>query len=131
MKVSRDIEKQILSTPGVQVRGVQTEMLDAAHSRGVGLPLDMSEKDFQAWVVGLAESRGWLVYHPFDSRKSRQGYPDLTMVRLGRILFAELKTESGEPTEDQKLWLGELERHQAVEVYLWRPGDWQTIEKVL
>ena len=93
----------------------------------VGLP---TEKQFQATVVAYAELHGWLVYHPYDSRRSAQGFPDLTMVRDGRLIFAELKrTEKDKPTDAQKRWLREL--GDACPAYVWRPADWPEIERVL
>ena len=41
----------------------------------------MSERDFQGQVISMAEALGWLVYHTYDSRHSKAGFPDLNMVR--------------------------------------------------
>ena len=96
----------------------------------------LSESDFQNTVIELAKLHRWLVYHTFDSRRSDPGFPDLTMVRDGRLIFAELKTEKGRLTGDQAHWLHELgkviepyQRHVAR--YVWRPADWREIEEVL
>jgi hypothetical protein len=99
-------------------------------ARMPGLSEEVSEKDFQAAVLRLAKRNGWLAYHTHDSRKSAAGFPDLTLVRSGRILFAELKTTSGKTTADQDTWLEEI-RSATVPAYLWRPADWAEIEKVL
>ena len=59
----------------------------------------VSERDFQRQVIELAETMGWeLIYHTHDSRRSREGFPDLIMVRDGRLLALELKTETGRAT---------------------------------
>jgi hypothetical protein len=98
--------------------------------------LVQTEKQFQAAVVEYAELTGWLVYHTFDSRRSNPGYPDLTMVRGGELLFVELKTEKGRLSVAQRDWLAALEAvagwpTDAVEVFTWRPSDWPEIEMVL
>lgn len=43
-------------------------------------------------VVDAARLNGWLVYHTHDSRRSAEGFPDLVMLRLSRMVVAELKT---------------------------------------
>ena len=95
----------------------------------------LSETDFQNTVIEVAELHRWLVYHTHDSRRSAPGFPDLTMVRDGMLIFAELKTEKGELTEDQAQWIAELDnvrlRTGATRVFLWRPCDWREIEEVL
>ena len=87
-----------------------------------------TEKDFQAQVVEMAQDMGWLVYHPYDSRNSQKGYPDLTMVRKERVIWAELKSEYGAVTAEQRLWLDALPTGQ---VFVWRPSDWDTIVETL
>ncbi len=88
-----------------------------------------SEKEFQARVVALAKSKGWRCFHPYDSRKSEEGYPDLTMVRRDRVIFAELKVKGRKMTEAQIAWLNDL--HEAAEAYLWTPGCWNDIARIL
>lgn len=83
----------------------------------------MSEADLQVMVIQLAELKGWLVYHTYNSRRSQPGYPDLTMVRRSRVVFIELKTQSGKRTADQDRW-GETLSLSDAEYYLWRPLDW-------
>ena len=90
----------------------------------------LTEKDFQGIVVDLAKLHRWLVFHTHDSRRSAPGFPDLTMVRRGKLIFAELKTEKGPTSIDQKRWLVELQMAHP-HVYLWRPSDWREIEEVL
>jgi hypothetical protein len=44
-----------------------------------------------------------------------------------RLIFAELKTERGKQTSEQKRWEGHLRVIRpvvALEYYLWRPTDW-------
>ena len=91
------------------------------------------EKDFQERVCHLARLYGWKIYSVPDSRRvSLSGYPDLTMwhVNQGRLIFAELKREKGKLSESQKIVLSELGT-LGVEVYLWRPSDWDSILEIL
>jgi hypothetical protein len=85
---------------------------------------DMSEAALQARVIGLAKELGWMVYHTHDSRRSQPGWPDLALASLkwGRFLVAELKTERGRPTPDQRRWLVTLD-HVGVETHVWRPTE--------
>ncbi len=91
----------------------------------------MNEREFQAQVVELATWMGWRVYHTYDSRRSHAGFPDLVLVRAPRVIFAELKSEKGIVSPDQRNWLGVLQACPGVEAYLWRPADINTIEGVL
>ena len=99
----------------------------------------ITEKDFQRTVVEYAQALGYLVYHQVDmgrkdpetgrvsySRRIGPGFPDLVIAGHGRVIFAELKSEKGKLTEDQKAWQEVLYRD--AEWYLWRPSDWPEIE---
>lgn len=89
----------------------------------------MPEKAFMAQIIEAAEWLGFMAYHPFDSRKSVPGYPDLTLVgkpggtNAGRLLFIELKRETGRYSDSQLVWLGALMACDGVETYTWRPRD--------
>jgi len=97
----------------------------------------VSEKMFQQQIIDLAKLLGWMTYHPFDSRRSTSGYPDLTLLRPAlaerpaRIIFAELKKQKGKVSKAQQVWLQALMSCTAVETYLWKPGDWDEIVEVL
>lgn len=70
--------------------------------------MGMSESALQSAVTDLARRLGWLVYSIPDSRRATaKGYPDLTLVhsKTGRVLFREMKTDSGRITPEQHLWL--------------------------
>ena len=105
-----------------------------------------AERDFLAAVVQYAEAHSWRVHHVLEARHYAKrigpGYPDLTMVRVhnhgGRMVLAELKSERGKVSEPQKQWLEAfvtLSKYCGadvrVEVYLWRPHDWDTVVRVL
>ena len=95
----------------------------------------ITEKNFQQTVIELARIKGWLVYHTFDSRRSQAGFPDLVMVRDGQLIFAELKSETGELRPEQKQWLEALREvlwtHDTPKVFMWRPSSWQSIVAAL
>ncbi len=88
------------------------------------------EAAFQSQVVKLAKLNGFLVYHTHDSRRSAPGFPDLVMVRDGRLIFAELKANGGWVSYDQQTWLDALHDTQA-ETYVWMPKNWDAVERTL
>jgi hypothetical protein len=101
-----------------------------------------SEADFQAVVVETARLSGWRVAH-FRPARTKDGswktpvtadgagWPDLCLVRPPRIIFAELKSESGQLRPNQTEWLDVLRLLPQVEVFLWRPSDWDTVVETL
>jgi len=91
----------------------------------------VTEKQLQSDIIRIAKRCGWKVYHTHDSRRSEFGFPDLTMVRRGRLIFAELKRELGKPTPEQSEWLEALSLVPGIEVFIWRPQDMAEIEGVL
>ena len=93
--------------------------------------LPESEADWERVVVDLAAFRGWRRYHPFLSVRSAHGFPDETLVRPPRVVFAELKSERGRLTVAQREWLGLLADCPGVEVYVWRPSDWPDVQRIL
>jgi hypothetical protein len=90
----------------------------------------MTEKQFMAQIVSLAKLYGWKVYHTFDSRRSTAGYPDLTLVRGYRLIFAEVKTDTGKVTDEQWGWINALDLTGAT-AELWRPMNWEHIQEML
>lgn len=99
-----------------------------------------TEASFQRQVIALARLRGWMVAHFRPARTARgwrtavqgdgKGFPDLVLVRPPRLVFAELKSERGKETAEQVLWMTSL-RATGIEVYVWRPSQWEEIEEVL
>ena len=57
----------------------------------------------------------------------RARLPDLALVRPPRFLLAELKTDKGMTTPSQDEWLALLSSCPAIEVYLWRPHDFNDV----
>ena len=95
----------------------------------------MAEKELQKNIRDLAKVMGWdFVYSIPDSRMATaRGMPDLLMLKEKRLLFAELKTQSGKLRLEQRQVLYLLEIIEGVEVHVWRPSDWLdgTIERIL
>jgi hypothetical protein len=91
----------------------------------------ITERDFLATVRSFAELLGWTCYHTWQSIHSPAGFPDLVLVRPPRIIFAELKVGKRHPTPAQERWLNLLRECRGVEVYLWRPEDWEEIQMLL
>jgi hypothetical protein len=94
-------------------------------------PIPLTEKQFLAQVRGVAHLYRWETYHPYLSMHSERGWPDLTLIRPPRLLFAELKTDKGKTTPHQDRWLELLRDVPGVETFLWRPADWDAIVEVL
>lgn len=93
----------------------------------------MSEDDFKARVMQYAKLQGWLVNHARPARRANGGWataiegdaglPDLTLARDGVLLLAELKSDTGRPTDAQQKWLAAAGPHGR----LWAPRDWNAI----
>lgn len=105
-------------------------------------PESIPERQFTALVVATAQALGWRVYHPRPAldRSGRWctpvtgdgvGYPDLTLVRDGKLLFLELKAATGKLADDQRRELAELGRVPGVTACVLRPGDWAALVRLL
>ena len=94
----------------------------------------MTEVELQGKIRRLAKLRGFThIYHTHMSKRSDAGFPDLVMIKDGRLLFAELKKQKGSRTTPEQLeWLSAL-TEAGVENYLWRPSDLidGTIDRIL
>lgn len=104
----------------------------------------VSEAHLQKAVVQLAQTCGWRVAHFHDSRRQvnpdlfvgdrlARGFPDLVLVRNGRMKFIELKTEKGRVSPSQDEWLADLKDVEAdaagrITVHVWRPSHWDSGE---
>lgn len=102
---------------------------------------EILEKDFTEHVRQLARQGGWLFYHTYDARRSEPGFPDTAMVRGGVLILAELKRRKTKTTMDQDTWIsaltqvangsGRSDGFRSVEVYVWRPQDYEAIARRL
>lgn len=86
----------------------------------------LSEAAFQERIVGMCRWLGLLVFHDNDSRRNAAGFPDLVIVGRERVLFRELKTDTGRLRADQEVWLARLLAAGA-DAAVWRPRDWDTL----
>jgi hypothetical protein len=93
--------------------------------------LKQAERDWQKQVLQLLGWRGWAAYHTYDSRKSAAGFPDITAVRMGRLVFLELKTETGIVSDAQQAWIDALAQCPGVTALVARPSDWALLEALL
>lgn len=93
-------------------------------------PLKMSEAQYQQRILEYCDFLGLLVFHDNDSRRNRAGFPDLVIVGRRRVLFRELKTDTGKLRDDQKTWLSRLVAAGA-DVGVWRPRDWPQVVQIL
>lgn len=100
-------------------------------ARGMAAHLHTTEKPFMASVIDLAQLAGWKIFHVYESRKSPEGFPDLLMVRDTTMLCVELKTDTGRVTPAQAAWLAALGQVTTVHAAVWRPADWDVIERRL
>lgn len=105
-------------------RGLGTSTTPTPTARDY-LIASMTEAQLQAAVIEWAQRLGYLVYHTYDSRRDAPGYPDLTLVHpyVGKLIFAELKSERGRLRKAQRAWHDALAQCYGVEVHEWRPRD--------
>ena len=89
----------------------------------------MTEAELQEAVREIAKQCSWLFYHTYRSKRSPAGFPDLVLVRPPRVVFAELKSDTGKLTREQRTWIAKL--LSCGEAYVWRPGDLDLIAEVL
>ena len=98
------------------------------------LPLraNLTEAQFQSWVIGVAQWNQWMVQHSRPAREAsgswstpisgNVGFPDLVLShKTHGTIFAELKSETGRLSIFQTAWLETL--RAGAEAYLWRPSD--------
>lgn len=97
----------------------------------------MTEADLLREVMRYAKLTGWYVYRPQLSKHlavrkaGGQGWPDLMLIRRGRLLAVELKSEHGELSKEQKEVLVMLHEVPGVETFVFRPSDRVAITRVL
>lgn len=101
-------------------------------TRALDLVRRMTERSWQDTVLDGFALHGWVCFHPYDSRRSVAGYPDLTCVHAGqrRCIFVELKAARGRLTDEQRA-VGETLRAAGQEWYAWWPSSWASAERVM
>jgi len=81
----------------------------------------MNERELQGQIIQLAKLYQWKFFHATISQFSEPGWPDLVLVR-DRVLFREVKTNSGKLTTAQKQWLDAL-LWAGQDASVWREDD--------
>lgn len=93
----------------------------------------VGETELTRTALEIARLLGWRTAHFRPAQTGRgwrtavqgdgAGFPDLVLARPPRLVFAELKSETGRVHVEQQRWLNLLEGCTQVETYLWRPAD--------
>ena len=103
-------------------------------------PAAIREDEWQDTVVQAAQLLGWRVAH-FRTARTKdgwrtpvaadgKGFPDLVLVGHGRLIVAELKSNTGRVTAEQQAWLDALTA-AGIETHVWRPRDWHHVLETL
>ena len=100
-----------------------------------------TEAQLSFHVVSLAERLGWRVFTIRDSKAAKlasrtgPGFPDLLMLKWGRLLAFELKTwrKKSTLTPAQAAWLDAFRSIPGAQTGIWTERDWEdgTIAEVL
>ena len=105
------------------------------------------EKDFQDTVLQWARLYQWRCFYIPDwmyrmaiasilrsRRKDRdwpdKGFPDLVLLKPGRLIVAELKSPKGRVEPEQKEW-HDLFASVGIRVHIWKPTDIDDIILIL
>lgn len=95
----------------------------------------VTENEFRQTVVEAARKLGWKAYFTWNSLHSPSGYQDLTLLKGDQLIVAELKSEKGTVSKSQQEWLDAwglfCEYSPNTHVYVWRPSQWDEIERIL
>lgn len=92
----------------------------------------MSETVFQHEVIKEAKAHGWLVAHVEKAQRrpgkwttpTTAGLPDLILVKPPRVVFLELKRQTGSTTSAEQIeWISALQNCFEVEAFFARPSD--------
>lgn len=100
----------------------------------------VSEREFTAQVIELAQMFGWKAAHFRPAWTGRgwrtpvqgdgAGFPDLILVRGARLIAAELKVDGAKATEPQLEWLRVLATAGATTA-VWHPSQFDQIAETL
>lgn len=102
--------------------------------------LQADEAAFQDKVVRFAIDAGWLVNHTYRSRvgsgawrttTTSPGFPDLLLLKAGRMVVLELKMPGNHASDDQNRWVATFQTIAGVEAYVVYPADWGEIVALL
>lgn len=136
MKLHPDLAAKCEALADAPAKGAK--MPDVAWKPHFVDPL-MSEGEFLGAVIQYARERGWRVAHFRPARTASgwrtavqadgKGFPDLVLARpprdgeRGRVVFVELKSETGRMSPEQQTWCHALLCGGA-EYYSYKPKNW-------
>ena len=97
-----------------------------------------TERDFQKFVINRALNHGWTYYHAPDNKPDQygrlqnvvKGFPDIVLVKNEKLVFVELKTETGRVSPEQTAWLEKLKK-TGCDTFVWRPSMWKKVNSYL
>jgi hypothetical protein len=84
--------------------------------------MKMTERQLQGAVIDMCRLLAVAWYHPFSSRHSVPGWPDLALCGSHGFMLRELKTATGRLTLEQDEW-GLMLRQAGQNWDVWRPDD--------
>jgi hypothetical protein len=91
----------------------------------------VTERVLQDTIIRMARLLGWRVFHPYESRRSTPGYPDLTLCHpVHGVAWIECKREKGRIRPEQHEWLDALTEAGA-RAFVARPSDMDRVEAIL
>ena len=100
----------------------------------------ITERQFSYQVEDLFHTFGWRYSHSRPAMTTKgwrtaltgdKGFPDYVAVKGARQIFAELKSDTGQLSGEQKKWLYALAQVPGNEVFIWRPKAWGGIVAIL
>lgn len=108
------------------------------------LERSVTEADWQRTVTDALTVYGWRWCHFRPARTAKgwrtpiegtPGWVDLVAVRVkdgvGRLLMLELKSERGQLSDDQAVWLAALRAVPGIEAYVVKPSQWDELVEAL
>lgn len=102
--------------------------------------LAADEAAFQAKVIKLAHEAGWMHQHSYRGRTAKgawrtnatPGFPDLLLLKRGRMVVLELKMPGNHASDDQNRWVSLFQSLGGnVEAFVVYPADWPAIVELL
>lgn len=105
---------------------------------------NISEREWQNQVIQLAKLYKWKIHAERPARTKHgwktpiqgdPGFPDLVLVKQfgdqAVLIIAELKTEKGKISPQQRKWSDLLYLVQGVTMAIWRPSDFDEVRGIL
>lgn len=119
----------------IDINNISTDVLER-NPELLRVDESISEEDFHRWFIKLAHRYRWLIAHFRTVRVQKasgeiyyqtpiqadgKGFPDDVLVRE-RVIFVELKSNTGRLSQEQKLWKEAIER-AGYEYHVIKPKD--------